>query len=156
EWSRFQWPCTPRRRGNYRLERTHLEGASPLGFWAVRAAVPVACELRVYPNLLTERRNLASLFLNRGAFGLHAQRQVGKGREFEKLREYIPGDSYDEVHWKATAKRGRPVTKIFQIERTQEVYVIVDASRLSARAVEGQESKVEGQKLPPGAEPSTF
>jgi uncharacterized protein (DUF58 family) len=49
------------------------------------------------------------------------------------LREYLPGDSFEEVHWKATAKRGRPVTKVFQIERTQEVYVLIDASRLSAR-----------------------
>ena len=88
---------------------------------------------RVYPNLLTERKNLAALFLNRGMFGLHARRQVGKGRDFEKLREYVPGDGYDEIHWKATAKRGRPITKVFQIERTQEVYVIIDASRLSAR-----------------------
>jgi uncharacterized protein (DUF58 family) len=156
QWSRLPWPCTPRRRGNYRLERAYLEGASPLGFWAVREAAAVECELRVYPNLLKERRNLAALFLNRGTFGLHAQRQVGKGRDFEKLREYIPGDSYDEVHWKATAKRGHPVTKIFQIERTQEVYVIVDASRLSARAVEGRESNVEGKKSPPPAEPSTL
>ena len=84
---------------------------------------------------MTERNNLAALFLNRGAFGVHAQRQIGKGRDFEKLREYIPGDSYDEIHWKATAKRGHPVTKVFQIERTQEVYVIIDASRLSARTV---------------------
>ena len=113
--------------------RAYVEGASPLGFWSVRKAVPVKSEIRVYPNLLTERKNLAALFLHRGSFGVHAQRQVGKGRDFEKLREYIPGDSFDEVHWKATAKRGRPITKIFQIERTQEVYVIMDASRLSAR-----------------------
>src|SRR5207247_10489432 len=86
-----------------------------------------------YPNLFTERKSLAALFLHRGSFGLHAQRQVGKGREFEQLREYIPGDGFDEVHWKATAKRGRPITKIFQVERTQEVYVVIDASRLSAR-----------------------
>jgi uncharacterized protein (DUF58 family) len=39
------------------------------------------------------------------------------------------------VHWKASAKRGHPVTKIYQVERTQEVYVIVDASRLSAREI---------------------
>jgi len=98
--------------------------------------VPVRCEVRVYPNLLTERKQLAALFLNRGTFGLHAQRQVGKGRDFEKLREYVPGDGYDEIHWKATARRGHPVTKVFQIERTQEVYVVIDASRLSARTVE--------------------
>jgi uncharacterized protein (DUF58 family) len=60
-------------------------------------------------------------------------RQVGQGREFEKLREYVPGDGYDTIHWKASARRGQPITKTFQIERTQEVYVVIDASRLSGR-----------------------
>lgn len=133
EWSRFAWGCLPRRRGNYWLEAACIEVSSPLGFWAARKQIEVQAEIRVYPNLLNERKNMAALFLNRGTFGLHAQRQVGKGREFERLREYIPGDGFDEVHWKATAKRGRPITKVFQIERTQEVYVIIDASRLSAR-----------------------
>ena len=136
EWSRFLWTCLPLQRGRYRIEAAYLEAGSPLGFWSVRKTAPVRAEIRVYPNLFTERRNLAALFLNRGAFGLHAQRQVGKGREFEKLREYVPGDGYDEIHWKATAKRGRPITKVFQIERTQEVYVVMDASRLSARKPE--------------------
>jgi uncharacterized protein (DUF58 family) len=149
EWSRVGWPCTALRRGNYRLRRTHVETSSPLGFWAVRAALPVNSEIRVYPNLLTERRNLAALFLHRGAFGAHAQRQVGKGREFEKLREYIPGDSFEDIHWKATAKRGRPVTKVFQIERTQEVYVIVDASRLSARPVPSSQFRVSSSRPEP-------
>jgi uncharacterized protein (DUF58 family) len=134
--SRLGWSCTPRRRGNYQLERCHIEGVSPLGFWSARAILPLRTELRVYPDLMRERKNVAALFLNRGTFGIHALRQVGKGRDFEKLREYIPGDSYEDIHWKATAKRGRPVTKIFQIERTQEVYVILDASRLAAREVE--------------------
>jgi uncharacterized protein (DUF58 family) len=133
EWSRMQWLCRPLRRGLHRFNAVYVEAASPLGFWGVRAGLPAATEIRVYPNLLTERRKLAALFLNRGAYGLHAQRQVGKGREFEKLRDYHPGDSYEDIHWKATARRGHPVTKVFQIERTQEVYVVIDASRLSAR-----------------------
>jgi len=133
EWSRYEWPCLPRKRGNYQIETVYLEIASPFGFWAHRGVARVQSELRVYPNLFSERKQLAALFLNRGAFGLHAQRQIGKGRDFEKLRDYIPGDSFDDIHWKASAKRGRPVTKVFQIERTQEVYVIVDASRLSSR-----------------------
>jgi uncharacterized protein (DUF58 family) len=135
EWSRLTCTCTPRKRGNYKVEQAYLEDTSPLGFWSARKMVPVSSEIRVYPNLLNDRKNLAALFLNRGRFGLHAQRQVGKGRDFEKLREYIPGDGYDEIHWKATARRGRPITKVFQIEKTQEVYVIVDASRLTARRV---------------------
>ena len=96
---------------------------------------PIESEIRVYPNLLTERKHVAAIVLNRGTYGMHAQRQIGKGRDFEKLREYIPGDGYDEIHWKATAKRGKPVTKVFQIERTQEIYVIVDSSRLTSREV---------------------
>ena len=94
-------------------------------------------EVRVYPNLLRERDSAAAIFLNRGVFGIHAQRQIGKARDFEHLREYIVGDNYEDIHWKATAKRGHPVTKIFQIERTQEVYVVIDASRLSARLAPG-------------------
>jgi len=131
--SRLLWPCTPLKRGLYHIDKCSLEGGSPMGFWALRETTPVDTEIRVYPNLSGERNNLAALFLNKGGFGIHAQRQVGKGREFEKLREYIPGDSYDEIHWKATAKRRHPITKVFQIERTQEVYVVLDVSRLSAR-----------------------
>ena len=133
EWSRLEWTCQPVKRGNFRIQRAFLETNSRFGFWVVRGSVPVQGEVRVYPNLLAERNKLAALFLHRGAFGLHAQRQVGKGRDFEKLREYVPGDGFDEIHWKATARRGHPVTKVFQIERTQEVYVVIDASRLSAR-----------------------
>jgi len=131
--SRLDWTVTPNRRGQYFLEHAYLEAASPLGFWAVRRADPARAELRVYPNLFNERKNVAALFLRRAQFGIHTQRAAGQGRDFEKLREYVPGDSYDEIHWKASAKRGHPVTKVFQVERTQEVYVIVDASRLTAR-----------------------
>lgn len=133
EWSRLSWPCVPRRRGSVHLNAVHIESASPLGFWVVRRKLTTRCEVRVYPNLFSDRKRLAALFLNRSALGLHAQRQLGKGREFEKLREYVPGDGYDEVHWKATARRGKPITKVFQIEKTQEIYVVIDASRLSAR-----------------------
>ena len=136
EWSRIVLKCTPLQRGNFTFNLAFIEGGSPFGFWSARKTVRIQLQIRVYPNLLTERKNLAALFLNRGAFGIHAQRQLGKGRDFEKLREYVPGDGYDEIHWKATARHGRPITKVFQIEKTQEVYVILDASRLSARAAD--------------------
>ncbi|MCE5326821.1 MAG: DUF58 domain-containing protein [Planctomycetaceae bacterium] len=129
------WTCRPARRGRFALETCWVETPSPLGLWAMRKALPVHGEICVYPNLGAERRSAAALFLNRGGYGVHAQRQVGQGRDFEKLRAYIPGDSYADIHWKATAKRGRPVTKIYQIERTQEVYVLIDSSRLSGRAI---------------------
>jgi uncharacterized protein (DUF58 family) len=120
EFSRLRWPCRPIKRGHYLIQNALLEGESPFGFWSFRTTAPARTEIRVYPDLAVERKNLTAMFLNRRALGIHVQPQVGKGREFEKLREYVPGDSYDEVHWKATAKRGHPVTKVFQIERTQK------------------------------------
>ncbi|HEY4365494.1 MAG TPA: DUF58 domain-containing protein [Bryobacteraceae bacterium] len=130
EASDFLWMWTPRRRGRYRVEECFLEAASPLGMWAVRTQVAVAMEVRVYPNL---RRDAALLARRQGTEGMHAVRQVGRGREFERLREYVAGDGSDEIHWKATARRGHPITKVYQVERTQEVYVVIDSSRLSAR-----------------------
>lgn len=132
-WYRLKWNVEPSECGNFQLAACCLESASWLGFWLVRRRIPVETELRVYPNLRRERRSAAALFLNRGDYGGHLWRQVSKGREFEKLREYIPGDTYHDIHWKTTAKRQHPVTKVYQIERTQEIYVILDSSRLSSR-----------------------
>jgi uncharacterized protein (DUF58 family) len=141
EWSSVSWPCEPVKRGCLHLRQVFIEERSRFGFWAVRAALEVNGEIRAYPNLFEERKSLAAMFLNRGLPGVHVQRQSGKGREFEKLREYISGDSYEDIHWKATAKRGHPVTKIYQLERTQEIYVVIDASRLSGRPVTGTKEK---------------
>ena len=123
----------PKQRGRFVLQKCYVQGRTRLRLWNVRRELPIKCEVRVYPDLLSERRHIAALFLRRGLFGFRQHRQVGKGREFEKLREYIAGDAMEDVHWKATAKRGHPVTKVFQIEKTQEVYVLVDSSRLSGR-----------------------
>lgn len=131
EWSKIRWDCHPEKRGCYTLEAAYLEATSPLGLWSARTRRPLQAEIRVYPNMQKDRMGLGLMF--RGTLGTHTQRQVGKGREFEKLRDYVPGDGSEDIHWKATARRGKPVTKVFQIERTQEVYVAIDTSRLSAR-----------------------
>ena len=131
----FSWPLQARRQGRWRLERCYLEAASRFGLWGMRQQRALDTEVRIYPSLMRERRQLPGLFLNRG-LGVHVQRQVGKGREFEQLRDYLPGDSIDDIHWKASARRGSPITKVYQIERTQQVYVVLDTSRLSGRRLD--------------------
>jgi uncharacterized protein (DUF58 family) len=127
------WTTTPAERGLYPLELIAIEGRSPLGLWARRERHEVSSEIRVYPDLLAERQRVAALFLRRGFAGSHAQRKAGQGREFEKLRDYVRGDSLGDVHWRASARRRHLVTKLHQVERSHEVYVVIDASRLSAR-----------------------
>lgn len=129
--SRIDWPCTGKIRGDHELREVHVETSSPLGLWTPRASPPITCSLRVYPNL--RDRETTSLFLPRPDAGLRLRRQVGKGREFDNLRHYLPGDSFEDIHWKATARRGFPTVKLYQVEHAQEVYAVVDFSRLSAR-----------------------
>jgi len=121
-------------RGTYPINRLFFDWISPARCWVFREECPLKSELRVYPDLALEGRKIAR-FLDRGGFGVHRQRQIGRGREFEKLREYEPGDSFDSIHWKAAAKRHKPITKVFQVEKSQEVYIAIDSSRLSSRQI---------------------
>ena len=135
----IDWQVNPTKRGTCFINNCYLECKSSLGFWDIRAKRSINMQINIYPNLDRIRRSIPGLFLNKQNYGIHAERQTGKGREFERLREYMPGDGYDEIHWKATAKRNRPITKVYQIERSQEVYVIIDTSWLTMRALDSSE-----------------
>ncbi len=127
------WKCRPLRRGRFKIDRCHLEIASWLGLWDLRRRVSVRSEIRAYPNLVSGQQGMRGLFRRR-EWGLRTQRRVGKGREFEQLREYLPGDSFEDIDWKATARRRHPITRVFQVEQAQEIYVVLDSSRLSTRS----------------------
>jgi uncharacterized protein (DUF58 family) len=127
------WRCRPLRRGRFEIDRCHLEVGSLLGLWDLRRRVPLTGEIRAYPNLVSGQHHLRGLFRRR-EWGLKTQRRIGKGREFEQLREYLPGDSFEDIDWKATARRRIPITRVYQVEQAQEIYVVLDASRLSTRS----------------------
>ncbi|HEY9285379.1 MAG TPA: DUF58 domain-containing protein, partial [Pyrinomonadaceae bacterium] len=64
----------------------------------------------------------------------------GEGRDFESLRDYVPGDELRHVSWGATARRGKLTTRQYQIERDQTILVALDAGRLMTARIE-QETK---------------
>ncbi|MBT8338929.1 MAG: DUF58 domain-containing protein [Desulfatitalea sp.] len=127
------WPCRAVRRGLHHAAACHIEIPSRWGLWAMRRKFSLTCEVRVYPNLSADQKNLNGLF-NPRELGWRSMRKLGKGREFEQLRDYLPGDSYEDIDWKATARRRFPVTRVFQVEQSQEIYVVLDASLLSRRS----------------------
>jgi uncharacterized protein (DUF58 family) len=67
----------------------------------------------------------------------------GVGREFESLRDYQPGDELRKISWTATARRGKLVTRQFTVERSQQVWMMLDAGRLSRTAFELRRGGVE-------------
>ena len=62
----------------------------------------------------------------------------GEGRDFESMREYVRGDELRHVSWTATARRGKLVTRQYQIERDQTILIAIDAGRLMTGRIEDE------------------
>lgn len=124
---------TPLRRGDYRFGALHVRALSRLRLAWWQQSLDAATTVRVYPDLqqirefdaLARRGRLEDL-------GLRAVRSRGEGTEFESLREYVPDDSFRHIDWKATARRGAPITRQYQAERNQTLLLLIDAGRMMA------------------------
>lgn len=132
---RHAYRVLPTRRGDHLFGDVAYRVRGPLGVAAVAGRAPVETRARVYPSLKGLRRlELAARFLEKSS-GFRSLRREGGGNEFEKLREYLPDDDYRHVDWKATARRLRPVTRIFEAERNQVVMICIDTGRAMAAPV---------------------
>ncbi|MGF1468395.1 MAG: DUF58 domain-containing protein [Sandaracinaceae bacterium] len=131
------YTVSPPRRGRFDFGDLHLriEGGLRLGARVVRLERAEAA--RVYPNVLGPRRyELAARLGDLSRLGVRAVRRAGGGGELEQLREYVPGDPYRDLDWKSTAKRLRPVTRVYEQERSQRVLIALDAGRMMAPRLE--------------------
>ncbi len=126
----------PVRRGVYRFGDVTVRYPTLLGLAVRQHTYPLAREVKVYPNLRDVKRY--DLALRRGRLqevGLRRTRQVGAGTEFERLRDYHPDDDYRRINWPATARRHLPVTVDYQIERAQNVLLMLDVGRLMSAPI---------------------
>jgi uncharacterized protein (DUF58 family) len=121
----------PRSRGDARFGDVWLRYQSSLGLaerWA-RARLPQT--VRVYPNIEEAQRMRIYLIRSRQIeLEKRLKRQRGHGREFESLRDYRDGDEFRDICWSVTARRGKLITKVHQIERSQTIWLVLDAGRL--------------------------
>jgi len=133
------WPWTAEitllRRGLWPGPRVGVERQSRFRLWRLRRWFDMPEPLRIDANLRPGRQEILRSPVYRMLVASQQTPWTGHGREFERLREYQPGDTYSEVAWKSTARRGAPVTRLFQWEQKQEVYFVVDQSRASALAL---------------------
>ncbi len=133
------WPWTAEifllRRGLYEGPRVGIERQSRFRIWRLRRWFDLPESLRIDANLRLGRQELLRSPVYRMLVASQQTPWAGQGREFERLREYQPGDNYSEIAWKSTARRGAPVTRLSQWEQKQEVYFVVDQSRASALAL---------------------
>lgn len=129
--AKVRYRVTPRQRGDCETGSLYVRYRSPLGLAERWARAPLTQTVRVYPALRTSEEQ--QIFLARSRqidLQLRLARQRGLGRDFESLREYRQGDDLRDVCWTATARRGNLVTRQYQTERSQAVWIVLDCGRL--------------------------
>ena len=128
----------PGERGDARFGGIYLRYQSAMRVAERWAVAPLDQTVRVYPNLDESKQDTIYLIRSRQiAMEKRHQQQRGQGREFESLREYREGDEWRDICWSATARRGKLISKSYRIERSQTVWLVLDAGRLLRTRVLG-------------------
>lgn len=127
--------CWPGRRGDLRMGDVFLHYRGMLGLVERWAVCKLEQGVRVFPAL--DEGAGTELYLIRARQIELQKRKLrlrGIGREFESLRDYQVQDELRNISWPATARRGKLITRQFTTERSQQVWVVLDAGRLSRTA----------------------
>jgi uncharacterized protein (DUF58 family) len=126
-----RYTIRPRQRGDHNAGAVYLEYRSGVGLVGRWARAELTQTVRVYPY--RRPADGSDIFLARTRQieqQLRRQRLRGLGRDFESLRDYREGDDLRDICWTATARRGSIVTRQYQVEKSQPVWIVVDTGRL--------------------------
>jgi uncharacterized protein (DUF58 family) len=135
--ARDKYSILPAERGDVRLGRVFVRYQSTLRMAERWSVAETSQTVSVLPNLDEAKQHTLYLIRSRQVeMEKRRKRQHGLGREFDTLREYREGDEIRDISWTATARRHQVITRVFQIERSQAVWIVLDAGRLLRAKVE--------------------
>jgi uncharacterized protein (DUF58 family) len=121
---------TPPKRGRFEFGLISLRFLSSwrLVWKQTRVGEPIS--VKVYPNMRRAREaELKALGARSFVAARRKSQWRGEGRDFESLRDYVQGDEMRHISWTATARRGKLVTRQYQMERDQTILIALDAGR---------------------------
>ena len=128
--AQYPYAVRPLERGVYRYGAINVFASTMLGLVERRYALEHAKEVAVYPSYLHLRRYELMAISDRLVMaGQKKVRRVAQQVEFDRIKEYVPGDDRRSVNQKATARRGRLMVNQYQDEKAQQVYALIDSGR---------------------------
>ena len=134
----FKTSLRPTRRGIYSFGQVMVFASTRLGLVERRYRCAAPCDVSVYPSYQKlHQYELMAISRNLQEPGIKRIRRIGHNTEFEHIRDYLKGDDYRTVNWRATARLSRPMVNVYQDERSQQVFSIVDKGRVMQQAFEG-------------------
>ncbi|MEO6456413.1 MAG: DUF58 domain-containing protein [Ginsengibacter sp.] len=121
----------PVKRGVYNFGSVNVFIKNSIGLVTRRYKFNQSANIVVYPSYLQMRKyNLMAISNRLSEAGIKKIRRIGHSMEFEQIKEYVAGDDYRTLNWKATARKGLPMVNNFTDEKSQQVYCIIDKGRL--------------------------
>jgi uncharacterized protein (DUF58 family) len=114
-----------RKRGRYRLGPISLAAGDPFGLFRFRRRFPEIRHLVVLPATFELPRLQIPAGRLTGGDALH-RRTHYVTPSAAGIRDYVPGDSYNRIHWPSTARRGRLIVKEFELDPAADVWIVLD------------------------------
>jgi uncharacterized protein (DUF58 family) len=134
----FQYFVTPTKRGAFTFKSVHARYEGRLKLCMKQFKVKLDKDYKVYPNMKNLRKYRLSITNNRSfKQGQRNLRMLGRGTSFESLREYVTGDEYRKINWKATARENKPIVNQYEPEKNQHVHILIDTGRPMSYTVRG-------------------
>lgn len=123
------YPVRPTTRGAYHFGAINLFLSTGIRLAQLRLRIPHEQMVAVYPSVVQMKRFSTSVHAAIPSAGRRQPRTLSKSYEFDQIKEYVRGDDLRSVNWKATARRGELMTNIYEIERAQRIYSVIDKGR---------------------------
>lgn len=135
---RLTYTLRPVRRGEYNFGKIRIFARTMLGLVERRYTEGEDKNVKVYPSyLMLNHYELLAMSNNLTDMGIKRIRRVGNNTEFEQIKEYVKGDEYRSINWKASARRNQLMVNVYQEERSQQVYSVIDKGRVMQQAFNG-------------------
>ena len=129
--SMLEYKLRPVTRGEYVFHDINVYVQAPLGLVKRRYIFPAQHTVKVYPSFVQMRRYQLLAVSNRlQEAGVKKIRRIGHSLEFEQIKDYVRGDDYRTINWKATARKGNLMVNSFTDERSQQVYCLINKGRV--------------------------
>ncbi len=121
---------TPSERGVYQFGKINLFITSILRMAHRKMIIDADQEVAVYPSILMMKQFELKVFSKVSLTqGIKKVRRLGHSNDFEQIRNYVQGDDYRKINWKATSRRNDLMINQYEDEKAQQVYCIIDKSR---------------------------
>ena len=113
------------RRGRFRLGPITLASSDPLGLFPRQRQLATTSTLIVYPATLELPGFTPPMGLLPGGDAMR-RRTHYVTTNVSTVRDYVPGDSFNRIHWRSTARTGRMMVKEFELDPTADVWIVLD------------------------------